>query len=179
MGLPTEIEILWGQEVRIQRVDYWKIPLRCHICCCMGHLKDNCPDLRTTSQETFVAVDASTEHAEDEMASGLAVLLGKLIQHGPDIPFLSVNDISFIRHFVGLEGLGVPPRPLIDRGDLTPDIDFSLLVTPVNLPDTQPVSSPTPTQTCTDSPTTLPLIPLEVPYSEVLTHSSKNIHTMN
>lgn len=37
-GLPAEIEIKWGHETRIQKVDYWKISFRCHHCHSMGHL---------------------------------------------------------------------------------------------------------------------------------------------
>ena len=31
-GLPTELEVVWGGGLFVQRLDYWKIPFRCHNC---------------------------------------------------------------------------------------------------------------------------------------------------
>lgn len=76
LGLPTELEILLGREVRIQHVDYWRIPFKCHYFRCAGHLRDSCPEMRTTPPETTAENDDPIVFSVDEMAKSLAVLLG-------------------------------------------------------------------------------------------------------
>ena len=44
-GPPMKIDIVWGQKIVVQRLDYLKIPFRCHYYRDMGHLKDRCPKI--------------------------------------------------------------------------------------------------------------------------------------
>ena len=42
LGLPSEVDILWGDGIFYQRLDYWNIPLCCHHFCDTGHMKNKC-----------------------------------------------------------------------------------------------------------------------------------------
>lgn len=44
-GLPAEVEIIWGNRIIHQRLDYFQIPFRCFFCCKTGHAKSTCPSL--------------------------------------------------------------------------------------------------------------------------------------
>lgn len=111
--------------------------------------------MRTISPEMPAAIVDPVMCSEDEMAMCIAVLLGKLLQHSPDIPFLSVSDMSFIRQFTGLEDSGDPSRKLSDCGvnipievsssPDTPIFNPAQSVSPSVLSQSVPVTSTLPT----------------------------------
>lgn len=41
-GLPTEVDLEWEGKTICQRLDYWNIPFRCHLCHEMEHLMRTC-----------------------------------------------------------------------------------------------------------------------------------------
>lgn len=42
-GLPGDLEVQWDGGSFVQRLDYWKVPFRCHLCRLIGHSQDFCP----------------------------------------------------------------------------------------------------------------------------------------
>lgn len=62
LGLPTEVEIVWGTRSFIQRLDYYKLLFRCFSCHETGHLQSKCPLLAWNIKfhESFQKVDSTT-----------------------------------------------------------------------------------------------------------------------
>ena len=46
-GLPAEVEILCGERLLIEKLNYLRVPFRCSVCHKTGHLRHQCPSLRT------------------------------------------------------------------------------------------------------------------------------------
>ena len=41
-GIPTEVKIVWGDKIYLQRLDYKGIYFRCYLCRNMGHMSRQC-----------------------------------------------------------------------------------------------------------------------------------------
>jgi len=85
IGLPTEIDISWGASFA-HRLDYCKVPFRCHLCHKTSHLRYTCPGFFESCEPSLPLLENVISGSEEE---GVA-----LIPDGP--PFkLSSEDLLF------------------------------------------------------------------------------------
>ena len=60
-GLSVEVEIQWGEQSYVQRLDHLYLPFLCHFCHDTVHLKDRCPFLLNAGElHDFVVIETSS-----------------------------------------------------------------------------------------------------------------------
>ena len=52
LGLPADVEVLCGECLFIQKLDYLRVPFRCSICHETGHLWRHCHTLHTNNEDS-------------------------------------------------------------------------------------------------------------------------------
>ena len=125
-GPPTKIDIVWGQKIVVQRLDYLKIPFWCHYYRDMGHLKDRCPKILYGD----VSFDSSEYHVTLKVVAMPIPVVGPALcsyevldkgmscRRGSPTPYegISKDDLHFIESVKILSSLN--KRLSIENGGL-------------------------------------------------------------
>lgn len=69
LGLPAEIEVVWGSRVWHQRLEFYKIPFRCFGCRKIGHVQANCPSFRQLSSASHSSEFSTPKHLQPKWAN--------------------------------------------------------------------------------------------------------------
>jgi hypothetical protein len=59
VDLTKEIELVFKSQIRIQKIDYWRLPFRCYVFHELGHLQSSCnkePPFKMSPRKIVVGV---------------------------------------------------------------------------------------------------------------------------